>query len=506
MKRNILAIALVLGILWTGSQSLEAQNYSGLYPTVDFQCHNAYLGGGQFSPVLPGDTLARIRFRGRVPGGFFTSGTEIMAWITGPVTNTSFESNLNFRTNLRDRLTILHNGNVGINTTGAQQLLTLSHAETPVFRFDRADPGNFDFEIYQADGGLFFRGGADAVGAGLHEFVVIDDIGRVGIGTTVPDQKLTVSDAEPVFRLERNGGGQFDFELVNAIGGDLRFRGGANDTGPGLNELVTFTASGNVGIGTTAPAQKLTVSDGEPVVRLEADGAGAPDFEVMNTSGGDLRFRGGADGTGAGLDDLVTFTASGRVGIGTTAPDQLLTLSHSSNPVLRLDRSAAGQFDMELSLQDDGSLFFRGGADDLGGNLNDLMVLSSDGKLAVGTTQFPTSIGGTDISAYSLFAAGGVLTEEVRVRTGWADYVFDPEYELRSLTEVDAYIRRYGRLPGMPSAEEVERQGLELGDIAVRQQEKIEELFLHLIDMQKQLEALQAENAELKARLQALER
>ncbi|RMF21962.1 MAG: bZIP transcription factor, partial [Bacteroidetes bacterium] len=211
-------------------------------------------------------------------------------------------------------------------------------------------------------------------------------------------------------------------------------------------------------------------------------------------------------GTGAGLDDLVTFTASGRVGIGTTAPDQLLTLSHTSNPVLRLDRSAAGEFDMELSLQDDGSLFFRGGADDVGSNLTDLMVLSSEGKLAVGTTQFPTTIGGTDISAYSLFAAGGVLTEEVRVRTGWADYVFDPDYRLPALTEVDAYIRRFGRLPGMPSAEEVESQGLELGDIAVRQQEKIEELFLHLIDMQKQLEALQAENAELKARLQALER
>ncbi|MEY4938029.1 MAG: hypothetical protein RIS64_4388, partial [Bacteroidota bacterium] len=63
-----------------------------------------------------------------------------------------------------------------------------------------------------------------------------------------------------------------------------------------------------------------------------------------------------------------------------------------------------------------------------------------------------------------------------------------------------------GHLPNTPSAEVVERQGLELGATAKNHQEKIEEVFLHLIDLEKRLKSLEAENAALKARLQLLEK
>ena len=127
--------------------------------------------------------------------------------------------------------------------------------------------------------------------------------------------------------------------------------------------------------------------------------------------------------------------------------------------------------------------------------------------VAIGTINTPSLLpSGTDISNYKLFVGGGIITEEVRVETGWADYVFDKDYQLLPLEKVEAHIQEKGHLHNTPSAKEIEADnGIELGEIAVNQQEKIEEIYLHLIEMNKALKALQTENAELKAKIKALE-
>ncbi len=93
---------------------------------------------------------------------------------------------------------------------------------------------------------------------------------------------------------------------------------------------------------------------------------------------------------------------------------------------------------------------------------------------------------------YRLFVRGGILAEEIRIRSyvNWADYVFAEDYKLMPLNEVAMYIADNGHLPNMPSAEEVEKEGLELGNIVKLHQEKIEELTLHLIEQEKEMEAL----------------
>ncbi|MFK7980895.1 MAG: tail fiber domain-containing protein, partial [Saprospiraceae bacterium] len=75
-----------------------------------------------------------------------------------------------------------------------------------------------------------------------------------------PSQLLTISeDNAPTFRLERSGTGRFDYEMyMNSA--DLRFRGGEDGTGETLTDFVTFASTGNVGIGTTNPAEKLHVN------------------------------------------------------------------------------------------------------------------------------------------------------------------------------------------------------------------------------------------------------
>jgi hypothetical protein len=91
---------------------------------------------------------------------------------------------------------------------------------------------------------------------------------------------------------------------------------------------------------------------------------------------------------------------------------------------------------------------------------------------------------------YSLAVNGKILAQEMRVRTGWADYVFDATYRLRSLAEVESYIHAHGHLPGVPSAAKVQAEGIQVGETHALLLSKIEELTLYVIQQQKEIEAL----------------
>ena len=72
----------------------------------------------------------------------------------------------------------------------------------------------------------------------------------------------------------------------------------------------------------------------------------------------------------------------------------------------------------------------------------------------------------------------------------WADAVFEEDYELSRLREIEIYIQKHGHLPEVPSAVEVEKNGIELGQMNALLLKKIEELTLHLIDKEKQIDQL----------------
>jgi len=128
-------------------------------------------------------------------------------------------------------------------------------------------------------------------------------------------------------------------------------------------------------------------------------------------------------------------------------------------------------------------------------NIGDDLDVNGDahvnGTVTIGTNNTPNSLGTVNTAQFQLFVNGGILTEEVLVRTGWADYVFEADYQKPSLEEVEKHINEHGHLHNTPSAEEVERNGLSLGDNAVLQQEKIEELYLHIIALNKRIIALE---------------
>lgn len=136
----------------------------------------------------------------------------------------------------------------------------------------------------------------------------------------------------------------------------------------------------------------------------------------------------------------------------------------------------------------------------------DQLKLNAKVSIGFGFGNYPTTAGTADVSTYNLFVNGGILTEEVRVtlQSTWADYVFKKDYKLPSLEEVEKYIKEKGHLINVPSAEEIETNGIELGEMTKIQQEKIEELTLYLIDQKKVNEEQEKEIKELKNLVQSL--
>ncbi len=119
------------------------------------------------------------------------------------------------------------------------------------------------------------------------------------------------------------------------------------------------------------------------------------------------------------------------------------------------------------------------------------MLIRANGKVLIGD---PGTINTTTTTDYKLYVQTGILTEKVKVAlsssANWADFVFDKNYKLLSLPEVESYIKENKHLPGIPSADEVVANGLDLAAMDAKLLQKIEELWLHVIELKKENELL----------------
>ncbi|MGY3793776.1 hypothetical protein [Aquimarina sp. 433] len=101
------------------------------------------------------------------------------------------------------------------------------------------------------------------------------------------------------------------------------------------------------------------------------------------------------------------------------------------------------------------------------------------------------------------------------LQNSWPDYVFEDAYELPTLRQVENHIDQKGHLINIPSAAEVEQNGIQLGEMNAKLLEKIEELTLYTIAQEKKLDyqekeikrlqEVKAKNSELEARLAKIE-
>lgn len=138
--------------------------------------------------------------------------------------------------------------------------------------------------------------------------------------------------------------------------------------------------------------------------------------------------------------------------------------------------------------------YIRGGKDAAKVFINDLSGL---GSVQIGTASTPTG--------YKMSVDGKVICTELEVLvTPWPDYVFKPNYNLKPLKEVEKFISENGHLPNIPKAEEIENKALAVGNMSKLQMEKIEELTLYLIEINKRLERIEKENIVLKKELETI--
>ncbi|TAG91962.1 MAG: hypothetical protein EAZ20_02910 [Bacteroidetes bacterium] len=106
-------------------------------------------------------------------------------------------------------------------------------------------------------------------------------------------------------------------------------------------------------------------------------------------------------------------------------------------------------------------------------------------------------------AGFNLFVKDGIRSERVKVDVaadnGWADFVFEKNYKLRTLAEVEAFIQKNKHLPDVPSEKELTKNGMDLAEMHKIQMQKIEELTLYLIELKKENDVIKKELEALKA-------
>ncbi|MCL6220751.1 hypothetical protein [Zunongwangia pacifica] len=203
-----------------------------------------------------------------------------------------------------------------------------------------------------------------------------------------------------------------------------------------------------------------------------------------------------------------TFPSSGNVGIGTANPKKALDLlgdfSITGNTFYRMPRRTSN-----------GIYFFRDGAasatgtnswglefkDDIDTG-NHLLSLKTSGKLRL--TVIPNGNVGIGITSpdSKLAVNGNIHTKEIKVDIDdWPDFVFKENYQLPTLKEVQQYIKKHGHLKNIPSAYDVEENGVFLGQMNAKFLQKIEELTLYTIEQEEQLMHHEIREKELERRL-----
>jgi len=116
------------------------------------------------------------------------------------------------------------------------------------------------------------------------------------------------------------------------------------------------------------------------------------------------------------------------------------------------------------------------------------------------TAYFGDKVGiGTATPDERLSVNGKIHAKEIKVdNNSWPDYVFEPDYKIMPLTALDQYIKTNKHLPDVPTADEVKRNGVNLGSLVATLLKKMEELTLHLIEIKKENVQLKRELALLK--------
>ena len=445
----------------------------------------------------------------------FGSSLSFAQQWTGPLNpNNSLYRNGHVGIGVSNPLVRLHVGAGGILLNNAQPLSWLDQNGQirPVMRFNQF--GGVTLWNTQGNDIAFGTGVENSANTRM---LIKGATGNVGIGPAAvgfPEAQLDI-DGDVLLR----NGRFLRFKDSNGVNQLTLWRGTSNHLlfwnsddihiGTGAvahnNLRLAITSSGMVGVGTSSPAEKLDVQGGIKLGNTYATNAG-----TIRWTGSDFQ---GYDGT-----NWRSFTAAGaaspwlsagnniyynlgNVGIGTSSPWAKLHVEGS----LFVNGAASIEGDVTLGnghflrLRDSNNspqltlwrdqnnhvLFWNSqriliGTGAVNGD-NVRMMIHENGNVGIGTA-LPT---------HKLAVNGTIRAKELIIDSGWADFVFEDDYKLKSLQEVEEYIQTNGHLPDVPSASEVAANGVSVGEMQSKLLQKIEELTLYVIELEKRLEAKQ---------------
>lgn len=293
----------------------------------------------------------------------------------------------------------------------------------------------------------------------------------------------------------------------------------------GVGKLMTFAVNGYVGVGTTNPVEKFQVGNS---MTFHDGGHKVIGFLFQPSNGGDLdktkhgaefrfdpkngKIRLGISSTVTSAPEArLTITNQGYVGIATSSPREKLSIGNAfqfhdggHDIIGMLYVPSTGQdldtkkYSAEIRFDGTNGNLRLGTSSALVGGPSTHMTINRLGKVGIGTMS---------TGSHKLAVEGSIGAREIKVEVGtWSDFVFEENYDLPSLKEIEAFIQENGHLQGIPSAEEAINEGIYLGEMNAKLLQKIEELTLYTLEQEKKIEKLEAQNANYEALMERVEK